>query len=164
VTTREGSRRPVIAAGILIGTGMGGFVDGIVLHQLLQWHNMLSTVRPATDLVQMKYNMFWDGVFHALTWCATAGGIARLWMAGKRADVVWSTPAFVGAMLVGWGLFNFVEGLVDHHLLGLHHVRPGQHEQAWDLGFLASGVLLIGGGVAALRRRSPPPASSAVAP
>ena len=30
-------------AGILIGIGMGGFVDGIVLHQIAQWHNMRGT-------------------------------------------------------------------------------------------------------------------------
>jgi uncharacterized membrane protein len=45
-------------------------------------------------------------------------------------------------MLVGWGLFNLVEGVVDHHLLGIHHVRTGGNETAWDLAFLAFGALL----------------------
>lgn len=27
------------AAGILFGLGLGGFFDGIVLHQILQWHH-----------------------------------------------------------------------------------------------------------------------------
>jgi uncharacterized membrane protein len=31
-----------IASGILFGLGLGGFFDGIVLHQVLQWHHMLS--------------------------------------------------------------------------------------------------------------------------
>jgi hypothetical protein len=62
---------PLIAAGLLLGTGLGGFVDGIVLHQILQWHNMLSSVRPPTNLVDMKVNMVWDGLFHALTWTVT---------------------------------------------------------------------------------------------
>ena len=35
-------RKFPVAAGILFGLGLGGFVDGIVLHQLLQWHHMLS--------------------------------------------------------------------------------------------------------------------------
>ena len=48
---------PLVSAGILLGTGLGGFVDGIVLHQILQWHNMLSSIRPPTDLITMKYNM-----------------------------------------------------------------------------------------------------------
>jgi uncharacterized membrane protein len=51
-------------------------------------------------------------------------------------------------MLVGWGSFNVVEGVVDHQLLGLHHVREGAgiDETAWDLGFLAFGALLVAGG------------------
>src|SRR6187551_1598945 len=54
------NRGPVISAGILIGAGLGGFLDGVLLHQILQWHNMLSSVRPPVDLVSMKYNMVWD--------------------------------------------------------------------------------------------------------
>ena len=49
-------------------------------------------------------------------------------------------------MLVGWGIFNLVEGLVDHHVLGIHHVRAGEHQLAWDLGFLALGGALVLGG------------------
>lgn len=136
---------PLIAAGIVMGVGLGGFVDGIVLHQILQWHNMLSARVPTTDLVGMKFNMVYDGLFHALTWIMTVVGLALLWRAGKRADVPWSGRIFVGALVLGWGLFNFVEGLIDHQLLGLHHVHPGAYELAWDLGFLASG--LLGGAV-----------------
>jgi uncharacterized membrane protein len=32
-TTRHLTRRPLISAGTLLGIGLGGFVDGIVLHQ-----------------------------------------------------------------------------------------------------------------------------------
>lgn len=141
-------RGAIISAGILLGTGLGGFVDGIVLHQILQWHSMLSSVRPPTDLVEMKYNMLWDGLFHAFTWIMTALGLARLWAAGKRTDVPWSKRTFVGSMLIGWGLFNFIEGVIDHQIVGIHHVHPGEGQLAWDLGFLASGLLLIAGGYA----------------
>ncbi len=144
-------RGPLLAAGILLGTGMGGFVDGIVLHQILQWHNMLSSVRPPIDLVSMKYNMIWDGLFHALTWATTAIGLAKLWRAGKRPDVPWSTRTFVGSLLMGWGLFNAIEGVVDHQVLGVHHVRPGSGELAWDLGFIASGLVMLAAGWAAVR-------------
>jgi uncharacterized membrane protein len=37
-------------AGLRIGVGMGGFVDGIVRHQLAQWHHMLSNVVPPHTL------------------------------------------------------------------------------------------------------------------
>src|SRR5947209_2502863 len=103
-------RAPVVSAGIVLGVGMGGFVDGILLHQILQWHNMLSSRVPPLDLLSMKYNMVWDGLFHAVTWITTAVGVALLWRAGERRDVRWSTSIFVGALAFGWGLFNFVEG------------------------------------------------------
>lgn len=140
---RETHQGPLIAAGLLLGTGMGGFVDGITLHQIFQWHNMLSSVRPPTDLVTMKVNMVWDGLFHALTWVVTAVGVGLLWRAGQRPDVPWSGRTLVGSLAAGWGLFNFVEGIIDHQILGIHHVHPGANELAWDLGFLASGVLLL---------------------
>ena len=141
------NRGPVISAGVLLGCGLGAFVDGILLHQVLQWHNMLSSVRPPLDLVSMKYNMLWDGAFHAFAWFVVVLGVWRLWRAGQRTDVSWSTPTLLGAALLGWGLFNFVEGVIDHQLMGIHHVHPGAHEKGWDLAFLGFGLLqiLIGG-------------------
>ena len=139
-------RGALIAAGTLLGIGLGGFVDGIVLHQILQWHNMLSSVVVPTDLVAMKYNMVWDGLFHAFTWLMTAIGLALLWRAGQRDDVPWSTRTFVGSLSLGWGLFNVVEGIIDHQILGLHHVHPGANQAAWDIGFLIFGGLLVAGG------------------
>ena len=141
----------IISAGILLGAGLGGFVDGILLHQILQWHNMLSSVRPPVDLVEMKFNMVWDGIFHAFTWTMVVLGLWRLWTAGRRADVPWSARTFVGALVLGWGLFNFTEGLIDHQVLGIHHVHPGGDELAWDLGFLALGIAQIAGGWRAVR-------------
>jgi len=104
---------------------------------------MLSSVHPPDDLVNAKVNMFWDGLFHAFTWCATAIGIGLLWRAGRRPDVPWSGRTFVGSLMAGWGLFNVVEGAIDHHLLGIHHVRPGEAQLAWDVGFLVFGAVLI---------------------
>jgi uncharacterized membrane protein len=146
-------RAPLVQAGLLLGIGLGGFVDGILLHQILQWHNMLSSRVPPTTLVAMKYNMIWDGLFHMLAWVVTAIGVALLFRAGRRADTLWSGRVLVGAMLGGWGLFNFVEGLIDHQLLGIHHVHPGADQLAWDLGFLASGIVMMLAGAALARRR-----------
>lgn len=134
------NQRPIISSGLLLGTGLGGFFDGILLHQILQWHNMLSSTNPPTDLVSMKYNMVWDGLFHAFTWIVTVVGLARLWRAGQRSDVAWSTRTFIGSLLAGWGIFNFVEGIIDHHLLAIHHVHPGENQLAWDIGFLLFGI------------------------
>jgi uncharacterized membrane protein len=134
---------PLIGAGVLLGVGLGGFIDGIALHQLLQWHNMLSSRVPPTDLVAMKYNMLWDGLFHAFTWLVTAIGLAALWRVGSRQRAPWSGRTFVGALLLGWGLFNVVEGIIDHQILRVHHVHPGANQIAWDVGFLLFGAALV---------------------
>jgi uncharacterized membrane protein len=155
----------LVSAGILLGAGMGGFVDGILLHQILQGHNMLSSVRPPTDLAAMKFNMVWDGLFHAFTWTMVSLGIWRLWVAGSRREVFWSTRTFVGSLVLGWGLFNVIEGAVDHQVLGIHHVHPGEGQLAWDLGFLAFGLIevVVGWGVIrAGRADDMPPRRSSV--
>jgi uncharacterized membrane protein len=149
----------VISAGVLLGTGLGGFLDGIVLHQILQWHNMLSSRLPPTDLVAMKVNMFWDGLFHAFTWLVTVVGLALLWRAGRRPEVPWSTRTFVGSLSLGWGAFNVVEGLIDHQWLGIHHVHPGAGQLAWDVGFLLFGALLVVVGWVLIRAGSKHPRS-----
>jgi uncharacterized membrane protein len=138
----------VISAATLLGVGLGGFVDGILLHQILQWHNMLSSRVPPTDLVALKYNMVWDGLFHAFTWLTTVLGVGLLWRAGMRPESPGATRLLTGGLLLGWGTFNFVEGLIDHQILSLHHVHPGVGQTAWDLGFLASGVALAAVGAA----------------
>jgi uncharacterized membrane protein len=108
MSTDNPDRRPLIAAATLLGIGMGGFVDGILFHQLLQFHNMLSARYPTTGVpaeqlvVNLEINMFWDGLFHVFTWLTTAAGIAMLWRAGHRADVPWSTRTFVGGLALGW--------------------------------------------------------------
>jgi uncharacterized membrane protein len=134
------------APGILIGIGLGGFVDGIVLHQILQWHHLLSSEGdyPATTLGGLEDNTLADGLFHAATWVAVAIGIWLLWRRTSQWRWAVSGRAFFGWALFGWGLFNLVEGVVNHHILTLHLVREGVgNERAWDLGFLAFALGLI---------------------
>jgi uncharacterized membrane protein len=133
----------LVAAGILIGAGLlGGFVDGILFHEILQWHHMVTSVRPTTTLSDFKANTLGDGLFHLGTWTITVIGIALLWRAGGRSDVPWSAKIFGGSLLLGTGLFDVIEGLIDHQILGIHHVKSGPHELAWDLGFLTLGAVL----------------------
>ena len=142
------------APGILLGIGLGGFIDGIVLHQILQWHHMLTSEGsyPKTTVAGLETNTLWDGLFHAATWIAVAVGIYILWR--RTTDWRWaiSGRAFLGWMLVGWGLFNIVEGIVNHHILTIHHVREDTGRQTgWDLAFLAFGAVLVVGGWALAR-------------
>lgn len=136
-------RKPLIAAGVLIGVGMGGFVDGILFHQILQVHGMLSARYARTTLANVEVNMFWDGLFHAFTWIMNALGLALLWRCGRRVDVAWSTRTFLGSLLLGAGVFNLIEGIIDHHILHIHHVVERLGPSAWDLAFLAVGGCLL---------------------
>jgi uncharacterized membrane protein len=135
--------RPLISAGLALGIGMGGFVDGILFHQILQSHGMLSARRAPDSVVNMEINMFWDGLFHVFTWTMTAVGIWLLFRAAGVPQVNWSGKILFGAMLAGWGLFNLLEGIVDHHILHVHHVIERLGESIWDFAFLASGLILI---------------------
>ncbi len=135
-------RTPLILAGICLGIGFGGFFDGIVLHQILQWHHMLSNVKPLTNRSNIDLNVLADGFFHVFDFFMTLLGIVLLWQAAKRSDVTWSSKTFFGSILIGIGLFDFIEGIIDHQILAVHHVKPGPNEFAWDMGFLALGLLL----------------------
>lgn len=141
IRSGETNSRPLIAAGTLLGIGMGGFVDGILFHQILQIHSMLSAKLPKTSIVNVEVNMFWDGLFHAFTWMMTALGLAMLWRAGQKPEVPWSSRTFAGSLLLGWGIFNLVEGIIDHHILGIHHVVEKLGLSIYDYLFLLVGAV-----------------------
>ena len=70
--------------GTILGIGLGGFVDGILLHQVLQWHHMLSSsdtanvdigYYPVTTVHGLQMNTLWDGLFHTFTWLAVLVGL-----------------------------------------------------------------------------------------
>ena len=151
---RAGEPPSLAPPGIVLGLGLGGFVDGIVLHQIFQWHNMLSSTErwPTTTLRNLEVNVIADGIFHAATWVLVALGLALLWSAARRSATRFAPRVLVGWMLLGWGVFNVVEGLIDHHLLGIHHVRPGENELVWDIGFLVFGAALVALGWLVARR------------
>ncbi len=134
--TEQRSVRP----GVVLGLGLGGFADGIALHQIAQWHNMGSAVLPPTTMDAMRRNMAWDGWFHVATLALTVLGVYLLLRDARAGVPLPGARAFTGQMLLGWGVFNLVEGLVDHHLLDLHHVRDlPAHVPAYDWLFLAVG-------------------------
>lgn len=136
----------------MFGIGLGGFVDGIVLHQLLQWHHLLSAERSTGTVAGLEVNTMADGFFHVGTWLVVLGAsvvTVALWRQGRLAP---SWTFHVGGLLAGWGLFNLAEGVVNHLLLRIHHVRDDLGGPlSWDLGFLALGALLVVVGWALMR-------------
>ncbi len=139
-------RSSALRAGILLGIGFGGFFDGILLHQILQWHHLLTSTgdHPANTVIGLEANTLADGLFHALTFVCSLAGLFMLWAAARRGTIV-TGRVLLGAMLLGWGLFNLVEGLVDHQILTIHHVNY-DNVPVWDVAFLVFGALLAIGG------------------
>ena len=132
-------------AGLFLGFGTMGAIDGILFHQLLQWHHMVMTDGP-------PFWMFTDGLFHTFAVSMILLGAWLLWRSCSLQRVV-SDRLMQASILAGMGLFNLIEGLIVHHLLELHHVKPGPNQLSWDLLYLASGAVLVAWG-ARLRRES----------
>jgi uncharacterized membrane protein len=149
----RGERWAGVLPGMLLGIGIGGLVDGIVLHQILQWHHMLSAERryPTTTVAGLESNTLADGLFHAAAMVAVLVGVWMLWRAAARRRPSITRRVLAGSVLMGWGLFNVVEGVIDHQILGLHHVRDDLGGPlSWDIAFLVlSSALATGGWVVA---------------
>lgn len=142
-------RTPSRAPGLLLGLGLGGFVDGIVLHQVFQWHHMVTSVDrwPATTLAGLEANTVADGLFHVGMWILVFAGVVTTFAGWRRGRLGPPWSFHLGLLLAGWGVFNLVEGVVDHHILEVHHVRDDLGAPVeWDIGFLVSGALLLVGG------------------
>ena len=155
------SERSLALPGIFLGLGLGGFVDGILLHQVLQWHHLRTgdgTLgnRSMKTVGGLEANTFADGMFHVATLALTVFGLFWLWSIVRANDGMRSWFELIGLVLAGWGIFNLVEGLVDHHILGIHHVRDDIGAPlVWDLGFLAIGAALVAVGFGIYARHVP---------
>ena len=135
---------------LLTGFGLGAFLDGIVLHQVLQWHHLVVARVPADDLAGLEANTLWDGVFHLVSWLVVVAGL--VWAVRSRAalrPVPWRS--LTGALLVGWGAFNITDQMVFHLLLQAHHIRMVEDPQLYDWGYTAIGAALVAGGLALVR-------------
>lgn len=136
------------SATMIIGFGMGGLLDFLLLHLVLQWHHMISRRVPPVGLESLRENIFWDGVGQAVMWGIVLAGILLLFhsirSSGTLPSALPSTSSFLGYFVIGWGIFNLLDGLVNHHLLGLHDVREDvENVLVWNLGFLAIGGVLL---------------------
>jgi uncharacterized membrane protein len=107
---------------------------------------MGSAVLPPHTMEAMSQNMVWDGQFQLATWILTLIGILMLWNDGRRNAP--TVGVLIGQLILGCGILNFVEGVIDHHLLEIHHVRDiPMHVPAYDwifLGIGGGGLVLIG--------------------
>lgn len=127
----------LFAAGFILGFGLLGAVDGIVFHQLLQWHHMIQSPN-------IQLEIFTDGLFTALFSAMLVWGGVKIFKDARENELGKSWKVFIGGIFIGGGIFNLVEGIIDHHILKVHRVNPlAENPLMYDLAFLAVGLLLV---------------------
>ncbi|WP_026582877.1 DUF2243 domain-containing protein [Bacillus sp. J33] len=124
-------------AGFILGLGLVGAIDGILFHQLLQWHHMI-------DSPDLQLEIFTDGLFTALFSAKLVWGGMKIFRDARRNELGDSWKIFLGGIFIGGGTFNLAEGIIDHHILQVHRVKPtAENPLLYDLAFLAIGLLLV---------------------
>ncbi|WP_244532678.1 DUF2243 domain-containing protein [Mesobacillus persicus] len=124
-------------SGFILGLGILGAVDGIVFHQLLQWHHMVLSPN-------IQFEIITDGIFTAAFSALLIWGGMKIFRDARRNELGDKWRIFLGGIFMGGGTFNLVEGIVNHHILQVHRVRPlAENPLLYDLAFLAIGLLLL---------------------
>lgn len=125
----------------LAGFGLGGIFDGVLLHQVLQWHHLMGASGP--DPAQV----LWDGLFNMAMGFALLLGLGGLWRARRELARV-TGRCIIGLGLIGFGAWHLVDAILAHWILGLHRIRPAAElPLVWDVFWLVSfGIipLLVG--------------------
>lgn len=145
-------RSPWFRWSMVLGVALGGFFDGILLHQILQWHHLLSAV-PGVGGLRMQVAL--DGWFHALMNGVAVLGMVGLWRVPLPVEPAWRQRMPAG-LLIGFGVWHVLDAVLSHWILGIHRIRmDSDHPMLWDLGWfvifgllpmLAGWTLLRGGG------------------
>ena len=142
-------------AGYLIGLAMGGFLDGILFHQILQWHHLLSLVE-GSMFRDIRVQIFADGMFHALMYVIASIGLWLLWRSRHEFADAGAGRALVAAFLIGFGAWHVIDAVLFHWIIGIHHVRlETDNPILWDLALFAVGVVSVAWGWLLGRKAGP---------
>ena len=148
MATADRLRRRLLLAGGTIGFGLGAVVDTVLFHLIFQTHHLLSGFYDPYTLDGHRTNVMFDGLFLIATLAVTFVGLGLLWRLVNGTDRRFSTTYLVGSIVVGAGVFNVYDGLVDHYVLDLHNVVHGT--EAWNPHWVVVSVLLLGLGLGLL--------------
>ncbi|MFC5480687.1 DUF2243 domain-containing protein [Massilia suwonensis] len=130
-------------AGYLLGFGLGGFFDGILLHQILQWHHLLSLVtRPPFQNIRVQ--IMADGFFHLLMYVLAGAGLWKLWK-GRHHFEGGGDRLLLANAAIGFGAWHMLDGVLSHWILGIHRIRlDSENVLFWDLlWFIVFGVVFV---------------------
>ncbi|MGV3570413.1 MAG: DUF2243 domain-containing protein [Ramlibacter sp.] len=120
-------------AGLLLGFSLGGFFDGILLHQVLQWHHLLSNVQAAA-LQDLRAQLLADGLFHLLMYFIAAWALYLLWRARADYSAPGADRALWARALVGFGAWHIADSVFSHWITGIHRIRvDAPNPLFWDL-------------------------------
>ncbi|MFC0469394.1 DUF2243 domain-containing protein [Halalkalibacter kiskunsagensis] len=125
-------------SGILFGLGLVAFFDETVFHQLLRWHHFYD--KSTTDI-----GLISDGLFHAFSWFATIGGLFML-ADLRRRNALW-LKRWWGGVLLGAGVFQLYDGIVQHKLMRLHQIRYVENVIIYDLVWNIIAIVMVVAGV-----------------
>lgn len=129
---------PAVTVGwFLIGFALSGFFDGILLHQILQWHHLLSGLDDPAG-ADLRFQIVADGLFHMLMYLLALVGAGLLAMARRRGGGSVSGSRILRLVLIGFGVWHVLDAVVSHWLLGLHRIRQDSPVPlVWDVAWLA---------------------------
>lgn len=141
--SQPGSNRAIRAA-FVIGVALSGFFDGILLHQILQWHHLLSLV-PGQTFRDLRVQIYADGLFHVVVYAVALLGLYLLWRARDQFDRPGAGMQIAGGALLGFGAWNIVDVGFLHWILGIHRVRVNvPNPMAYDLAWFVVLGLAVG--------------------
>jgi uncharacterized membrane protein len=134
-------------SGYVSGIALSGFFDGILLHQVLQWHHLLANLGDA-PFDDLRVQVLADGVFHALMYVVAALGLVLLVRSRRELALPGAERLLIATGLIGFGAWNVADAIIFHWVLGIHHIRmDSDMPLVWDLiWFVAFGLvpLVIG--------------------
>lgn len=150
MSSRTGRQRRLLLGSGTLGFGSGALLDVVVFHMILQWHHLLSGRIPMGTLDGLRSNVYWDGVFSLAMLGVMLVGAVLMWRVLNRSSESYSGVRVVGGLLVGAGLFNVFDGIVDHYVLGIHDAVHGT--QAFNPHWVGASLLILGVGILVLSR------------
>jgi uncharacterized membrane protein len=140
-------------AGYLLGFSLGGFFDGILLHQVLQWHHLFSNVE-SPFFQDMKNQILADGLFHVLMYFVGFTGLWKLWQARRDYAEPGADKLLLGNAFLGFGAWHILDSILSHWILGIHRIRvDSENVLFWDLlWFFVFGVTFVAIGLMVRKR------------
>ncbi|MGA4515861.1 DUF2243 domain-containing protein [Solibacillus sp. FSL W7-1472] len=141
---KEVSRRNMWS-GILFGVGLIAFIDETVFHQLLRWHHFYD--KSTTDI-----GLISDGIFHAFSWFATIAGLFLFADLRRRNGLIFQR--WLGGVLLGIGVFQLYDGLIQHKWMRIHQIRYVDNVIVYDIVWNVSAFIILLIGLFLLFRKS----------